>query len=86
FGTDSGLPVPLLISRDDGLLETLTGCAIFASNDQHAYMRVPAKVSVKVGDRIGLGVSHPCTTFDKWQILFLVNDDYDIVGALKTYF
>lgn len=86
FGTDSGLPVPLLVSRDGDLPQMLTGCEIFASNDQHAYMRVPETASVKVGDRIGLGVSHPCTTFDKWQILFLVNDAYDIVGALKTFF
>lgn len=86
FGTDSGLPVPLLVSRGGESPQPMSGCEIFASNDQHAYMRVPETISVKVGDRIGLGVSHPCTTFDKWQILFLVNDDYDIVGALKTFF
>ncbi|TPI11203.1 amino acid deaminase [Mesorhizobium sp. B4-1-3] len=86
FGTDSGLPVPLLVSRDGTSPQWLSGCEIFASNDQHAYMHVPETVSVKVGDRIGLAVSHPCTTFDKWQILFLVNDAYDIVGALKTFF
>jgi len=86
FGTDSGLPVPLFVSRDGASPQALTGCEIFASNDQHAYMRFPATVLVTVGDQIGLGVSHPCTTFDKWQILFLVNDAYDIVGALKTYF
>jgi D-serine dehydratase len=86
FGTDSGLPVPLFVSRDGAPPQALTGCEIFASNDQHAYMRFPATVLVTVGDQIGLGVSHPCTTFDKWQILFLVNDAYDIVGALKTYF
>lgn len=86
FGTDSGLPVPLLISRHGKLPETLSGCEIVASNDQHAYMRYAASVAVGVGDRIGLGISHPCTTFDKWDVLFLVNDAYDIVGAVKTYF
>ncbi|MFA6156110.1 amino acid deaminase [Mesorhizobium sp.] len=86
FGTDSGLPVPLLISRDGAMPETLGGCEVFASNDQHAYMRYPQTAAVKIGDRIGLGISHPCTTFDKWDVLLLVNDAYGITGAVKTYF
>lgn len=86
FGTDAGFPVPLLISRDGARPESLVGCEIFASNDQHAFMRLPPSMSVAVGDRIGLGISHPCTTFDKWDILYLVTDAYQITGALKTYF
>ena len=86
FGTDSGLPVPLVISRAGKLPEPLIGCEIFASNDQHAYMRYPASEQIAVGDHVGLGISHPCTTFDKWDVLFLVNDAYDVVGAVKTYF
>ena len=53
FGTDSGLPVPLLISRGGELPEPLIDCEIFASNDQHAHMRYPAAATVRVGDRIG---------------------------------
>jgi D-serine dehydratase len=35
---------------------------------------------------VAFGISHPCTTFDKWQVLFVVNDRYDIVSAVKTWF
>jgi D-serine dehydratase len=31
-------------------------------------------------------VSHPCTTFDKWQALFVVDESYDVVGAIRTFF
>lgn len=86
FGTDSGFPVPLLISRDGEMPVRLRDCEIIASNDQHAYLRYPQTAPLKIGDRVGLGISHPCTTFDKWDVLFLVNDAYDITGAVKTYF
>ena len=39
-----------------------------------------------VGDLLGFGVSHPCTTFDKWQLLYVVDDAYTAVAALKTCF
>jgi len=55
-------------------------------NDQHAYLRVPAEADVEVGDLIGCGISHPCTTFDKWQLLMEVDDDYTVVDALRTFF
>ena len=60
---------------------------ISALNDQHAYLRFdPAGLVPAVGDRVGLGISHPCTTFDKWRWLPLVEDDYAITGAVSTRF
>jgi D-serine dehydratase len=55
-------------------------------NDQHAYLRIPANADVRVGDLVGCGISHPCTTFDKWQLLMEVDDDYAVVDALRTFF
>lgn len=60
---------------------------ISALNDQHAYLRFdPAGLVPAVGDRVGLGISHPCTTIDKWRWLPLVEDDYAITGAVSTRF
>lgn len=60
---------------------------ISALNDQHAYLRFdPAGLVPAVGDRVGLGISHPCTTFDKWRWLALVEDDGAITGAVSTRF
>jgi D-serine dehydratase len=60
---------------------------ISAMNDQHAYLRFAADAPApRVGDLVGLGISHPCTTFDKWRWMALVDDRYDVVDALTTYF
>jgi D-serine deaminase-like pyridoxal phosphate-dependent protein len=42
--------------------------------------------SVEVGDIVGCGISHPCTNFDKWRLLPLVNDDYDVIDLVHTFF
>ena len=57
-------------------------------NDQHAYLRFPADADAapQVGDLVGCGISHPCTTFDKWRALFTVDDDYRVTGAIRTFF
>lgn len=70
-----GRPVPL--DRDT---------RIEALNDQHAYLRVPADSPLEVGDMIAVGISHPCTTFDKWRAMLLVDDAYAVVGAISTWF
>lgn len=60
---------------------------ISALNDQHAYLCFdPAGLVPQVGDRVGLGISHPCTTFDKWRWLPLVEDDWTVTGAVSTRF
>jgi D-serine dehydratase len=63
------------------------GWKISALNDQHAYLRFDAAAPApRVGDRVGLGISHPCTTFDKWRWLPLLEDDGAITGAVHTRF
>ncbi|GHU38666.1 deaminase [Betaproteobacteria bacterium] len=63
------------------------GWKLTALNDQHAYLRFPEQdPGPAVGDLIGLGVSHPCTTFDKWRWLPIINDNYDVIDAVVTRF
>jgi D-serine dehydratase len=55
-------------------------------DDQHAYLDVGASSEISVGDYVGLGVSHPCTTFDKWKVIWVVDDAYDVVDVATTRF
>lgn len=62
------------------------GHRIVDLNDQHGFLDVPADSPLRFGDMVMLGISHPCTTFDKWQFLPVVDDEYDVVGGVRTYF
>jgi len=78
---DSGLPVPL--RRGDG--SPLTGWTTSELNDQHAFLRGDGP-SLEVGDLVGFGISHPCTAFDKWRVIPVVDDDLRVVSAVRTFF
>jgi D-serine dehydratase len=82
---DMGLPTPLWTARD-GRRRPADGLAVTELGDQHAWLDVAAAHDLSVGDLVGVGVSHPCTTFDKWRLLMLVDDDYNVVGGMRTYF
>jgi D-serine dehydratase len=89
---DAGLPVPLWSHRPGpGAPRALpAGCEIVKMNDQHAYLRLPEGETMDallaVGDLVGCGISHPCTTFDRWPLLLAVDDDYAVRGAFNTFF
>ena len=85
---DIELPIPLFSHRPGpGLPGVLPpGCSIVKMNDQHAYLRLPAGFELEVGDLVGCGISHPCTTFDKWPLLLAVDDDYRVGYAINTFF
>ena len=55
-------------------------------NDQHCHMTVPTDSPLAVGDFVCFGISHPCTTFDKWRALMVVDDEYNVISAYGTYF
>ena len=63
---------------------------ITALNDQHAYLKFnPATPTLEhphVGQIIGSGISHPCTTFDKWRWMPIVNDHYLAINAISICF
>ncbi|MEY4226934.1 MAG: hypothetical protein RL190_1691 [Actinomycetota bacterium] len=82
---DIDLPLPRWRARD-GALEPIGECAIVALNDQHAFLRGPAADGLAVGDLVGCGVSHPCTAFDKWRMLPLVDAEHRVTGAVHTFF
>ena len=86
---DLEMPVPVRWARraERMAANAPVGWSISALNDQHAYLRFdPAGPVPAVGDRVALGVSHPCTTFDKWRWLPLVEDDWAVSGAISTRF
>lgn len=82
---DIDLPLPRWRARD-GALAPIGECAIVALNDQHAFLRGPAADDLRVGDLVGCGVSHPCTAFDKWRMLPLVDAERRVTGAVHTFF
>lgn len=88
-GYDVGLPQPVAWYRR-GAMRVPTaipaGCTITALNDQHAHMTVPAAAPFAVGDMIAVGIAHPCTTFERWQIMMLVDERLNVVGAIRTFF
>jgi D-serine dehydratase len=86
---DADLPAPLLWfrpGRDQAPVPIPPGCVVAGLNDQHAMMDLPADSPLAVGDMIGCGISHPCTTFDRWQFLPIVDNDYNVVDGVRTFF
>ncbi|WP_083508679.1 alanine racemase [Arthrobacter alpinus] len=88
---DEGLPEPQLLGRSLGgeMLE-LSGASISAVNDQHCFLRFnPATTVLNIGDVVRLGLSHPCTAFDKWTLIPVLADagsDNRVVDLIHTFF
>jgi len=85
-GVDQGLPVPLRI-RHTGGRETPAGrLRVTKLDDQHAHLSVPEESPLAPGDLICLGISHPCTTFDKWRVIPVADEEYRVIDAIHTFF
>lgn len=76
---DLDLPVPQTVAGE-----------ITALNDQHAFLHLADGAEVHPGDVVRLGLSHPCTAFDKWRVVAVIDDpdasDPRVIGAVATCF
>lgn len=69
---DEGLPIP-----------KRGGVTVLKMQDQHTLVHADG---LRPGDLLAFGISHPCTAFDKWRALPVVDREYRIVGYVHTRF
>ncbi|MEH0418876.1 amino acid deaminase [Streptomyces sp. B21-083] len=87
---DLDLPVAQVVRREndtEGAGErAATGISVTGLSDQHAWLRTDPGADLEVGDWLGLGLSHPCTSFDKWQLIPVTEADGTVVEYIRTFF
>jgi D-serine deaminase-like pyridoxal phosphate-dependent protein len=79
-----GLPVPLAVLRR-GEHRPVQRLTVTALNDQHAYLSDPGG-EVRVGDWVACGISHPCTMFERWRALPVVDSQNKVTDLVRTFF
>ncbi|MDX3243071.1 amino acid deaminase [Streptomyces sp. ME18-1-4] len=82
---DLDLPFAQVVRRD-GTERPATGVSVTGLSDQHAWLRTTQEADLRVGDWVGLGLSHPCTTFDKWPLIPVAEADGTVVDYIRTFF
>lgn len=83
---DQGLPLTIAWALNGQRQAAPSGWTISALNDQHAYLRWSDGEGPAVGDAIALGISHPCSTFDRWRWMPVIDENDGIVDAISTCF
>lgn len=82
---DLHLPFAQVVRRD-GVERPATGIEVTGLSDQHAWVRTTREADLEVGDWLGTGLSHPCTSFDKWQLIPVAEADGTVVDYIRTFF
>ncbi|MFD4942923.1 amino acid deaminase [Streptomyces sp. NPDC058409] len=84
---DLDLPQAQVVrSGRDGSVRPAEGVAVSGLSDQHTWVRTEPGAELEVGDWVGMGLSHPCTSFDKWQLIPLVEADGTVTDYIRTFF
>ncbi|MHB0909413.1 type III PLP-dependent enzyme domain-containing protein [Streptomyces argenteolus] len=84
---DLDLPQARVVrSARDGSVRPATGITVTGLSDQHGWVRTEPDTGLEVGDWIGMGLSHPCTSFDKWQLIPLAEADGTVTDYIRTFF
>ncbi|MCX2926704.1 amino acid deaminase [Streptomyces sp. NEAU-W12] len=82
---DLDLPFAQVVRRD-GVERPAAGISVVSLSDQHAWLSTAPQADLEVGDWLGVGLSHPCTSFDKWVLIPLTEADGTVVDYIRTFF
>ncbi|MEU3196521.1 amino acid deaminase [Streptomyces sp. NPDC006996] len=82
---DLDLPFAQVVRRR-GIERPAEGISVTGLSDQHAWLRTTGDTGLEVGDWVGLGLSHPCTSFDKWVLIPVAEADGTVVDYIRTFF
>jgi D-serine deaminase-like pyridoxal phosphate-dependent protein len=84
---DLDLPAAQVV-RDarTGEIRSADGIEISGLSDQHGWVNTAPGADLEVGDWVGMGLSHPCTAFDKWQLIPLTEADGTVTDYIRTLF
>jgi D-serine deaminase-like pyridoxal phosphate-dependent protein len=66
----------------------MPGGAVTTLNDQHAFLTLAPgdRSRAPVGAWLRFGISHPCTVFDKWRVIPVLDADGRVVDLIRTFF
>lgn len=83
---DVAMPTPRGAYAPDGTPRDVSGVTVTHLNDQHGFLSVPPDCDLVVGDRMSFGIAHPCTAFDKWRLIPIVDGRDRVVEIAYTLF
>lgn len=84
---DRDLPRPRSSFREGAAVCAFAGTATtYRAMDQHLFVRIDPGADVRAGDIMTFDLSHPCTAFDKFRFIPLVNARFDVCEGILTFF
>ncbi|PDP86447.1 hypothetical protein CQJ94_17100 [Glycomyces fuscus] len=85
---DIDLPVPRALWRGERRTPLDEGTRVVELNDHHGFLESTSTgdAAPGVGDVVELGLSHPCTVFDKWPLIPVLDSEGRVVDAVRTLF
>lgn len=78
--------MPKRVRTRSGAPASADGLVATALNDHHCFLATPPEHPLAPGDLVGLGISHPCTTLDRWRYAPMVDETGTVTEIIQTYF
>lgn len=84
---DQGFPMVLQIYRDGSALPVVGPMPVVTKlNDQHCFLRVNNGSGIAVGDIVEFGVTHACTTIDRYEVIYGLDSEGFVRHAFPIFF